>query len=87
MQRSWYTNTQPYNSPDTIHQVLAFGTLDEIRQLKNTLGEEKIRELFLTYPKKVYTPAAFHFVVKFLLHISTPADEQNYLKYSPRQLR
>ena len=83
---SWYTNKANNNSPDTIHQVLAYGTLNEIRSLKKTLGEEFLKKLFVTYPKKIYTASAFNFIKKFILHLSS-IDEQKYLKSTPRHTR
>jgi len=85
MNRTWYSKTINKNSPDAIHQVLAFGTLDDIRSLKATAGEEKIKELFINYPKKVYTLPNLNFIKNFILHINSSIDEQKYLKYTPRR--
>ncbi|OGE10491.1 hypothetical protein A3A60_03030 [Candidatus Curtissbacteria bacterium RIFCSPLOWO2_01_FULL_42_26] len=87
MNRSWYTNTVDKRSPDTVHQILAFGTLDDIRSLKKTVGDGTIRKLFLSYPKKVYTQAALGFVKNFILHITGSIDEAKYLKNTPRSTR
>lgn len=84
MNRSWYTNTIDKRSPDTVHQILAFGTLDDIRSLKKIVGVGTLRELFLSYPKKVYTQAALEFVKNYILHITSPIDEAKYLKFTPR---
>jgi len=32
--RMWYSTTADIRSPDTVHQVLMYGTLQEIRSLK-----------------------------------------------------
>jgi hypothetical protein len=87
MNRVWYTPTENTNSPDAIHQILMFGKLSEIQTLKKTLGSSKIREIFLRYPKKVYTAASLNFVKNFILRLSVPLDEQQYLKYAPRVTR
>ena len=87
MNRSWYTNNINEKSPDAIHQILAYGTLDDIRSLKMNFGERKLKELFLKYPKKVYNPSLLNFIKKFVLHIGIPADEQKYLKNTPRSIR
>jgi len=87
MNRSWYTNTTNERSPDTIHQILAFGTLDDIRTLKKAIGEGRLKELFLRYPKKIYTMPVLNFIKNFILHINTSIDEQDYLKYTPRRTR
>lgn len=85
MNRTWYSKTINKNSPDSIHQILAFGTLEDIRSLKATTGEEKIKELFINYPKKVYTLPNLNFIKNFILHINSSIDEQKYLKYTPRR--
>lgn len=85
--RVWYSNKADIKSPDTVHQILMFGSLKEIGFLKKTVGEKKIKELFLGFPKKIYTASAFNFIKKFILHISTSIDEQKYLKNTPRHIR
>lgn len=87
MKYTWYSNPQSIQSPDTIHQVLAYGSLDDIQSLKEALGEEAVKHLFLQYPKKVYTTPSLHFIKTFILHIHTPIDEQKYLKFTPRNTR
>lgn len=87
MNRSWYAPSANKKSPDTIHQILAFGTLDDIRSLKKTVGEGQIKELFLSHPKKIYTSPAFNFIKNFILHIRTSVDAQKYLKSTPRNIR
>lgn len=85
--RVWYTPGVDIKSPDAIHQILMFGKLSEIQSLKKTLGESIIRELFLNNPKKVYTAAALNFVKNFILKLTAPIDDQQYLKYTPRVIR
>lgn len=85
--RVWYSSKTDIKSPDTIHQVLMFGKLSEIQSLKKKLGEKKIKEAFLRFPKKVYTNAALNFIKSFILGIKTSIDEQKYLKSSPRITR
>lgn len=84
--RVWYSSKVDPNSPDTIHQILMFGTLAEIKSLKKTMGIEKVRNLFLNYPKKVYTSSAFYFIKNFILRITTQLDEKTYLKDTPRRI-
>ena len=83
----WYSNKVDVKSPDTVHQVLMFGGLDDIKFLKKTLGEKGLENLFLKYPKKIYTPAALNFVKNYILNIKTPIDDQHYLKFTPRVTR
>ncbi len=86
--RVWYSSKSDIKSPDTIHQILMFGNLKDIRLLKKTVGETTIKDLFLRFPKKVYTAAALNFIKNFILRLpTTPIDEQQYLKYTPRVTR
>lgn len=87
MKRVWYSDNVDIKSPDTIHQILMFGTLEDIKELKKKLGEKSIRELFLEFPKKIYTAPAFNFIKNFILHINISVDEQKYLKFTPRNIR
>ncbi len=80
----WYAPKANIKSPDTIHQILMFGKLSDIKSLKKTVGENAVKEAFLLFPKKIYTNAALNFIKNFILKISTPIDEQQYLKHTPR---
>ena len=84
---AWYAQNDDIESPDTIHQILMFGKLSDIKSLKKTLGEARVKELFLQYPKKIYTSAALNFIKNFILEIQMPIDEQKYLTYTPRATR
>ena len=64
-----------------------YGTLKEIAVLKKTLGENEIKNLFLSHPKKVYTAPALNFIKNIVLNINTSVDEQKYLKTTPRHTR
>jgi len=83
----WYLRKEDIKSPDTIHQVLMFGSLKDIKSLRSQVGENTVKELFLNHPKKVYTNAALNFIKNFILRISAPVDEQKYLKSTPRYIR
>ena len=87
MKQIWYSPNSDLKSPDAVHQVLMFGTIKDIESLKKNLGENKVKEMFLRYPKKIYTDAALNFIKNFMLGIPTPIDEQKYLKYTPRYTR
>ncbi|MDO8570424.1 MAG: hypothetical protein Q7R97_02465 [Candidatus Daviesbacteria bacterium] len=87
MKNVWYSNSAEMNSSDTVHQILMYGNLQEIKSLKETLGEKKVKELFLSHPKKVYTAPALNFIKNFVLQIPTQIDEQKYLKSTPRNIR
>ena len=83
----WYSAKADLKSPDSVHQILMFGDLKEIETLKKTIGQDKVKELFLSFPKKVYTYPALNFIKNFILGIDTPIDEQKYLKVTPRPVR
>jgi hypothetical protein len=86
MKNIWYSPSDHVKSPDSVHQTLMYGSLDEIEALKKEIGKEAMRELFLKYPKKVYTNEALHFIINYILQITTPIDEQKYLKHTPRNI-
>ena len=83
----WYSPKVDITSPDTIHQILMYGQLKDIESLKKSLGETKLKKLFLEHPKKIYTNSALNFIKNFILDITTPIDEKRYLKYTPRSVR
>jgi len=87
MKQIWYSETEDKRSPDTIHQILGFGTLEDIRSLKSTIGQKEIKELFLRYPKKIYTLETLNFIKNFILNIKDSIDEAKYLKFTPRRTR
>lgn len=80
----WYAAKTDLKSPDTVHQILMFGSLKDIHSLNDAVGRNIVRQLFLRYPKKVYTAPALNFVKNFILDIYTPIDEQKYLKSTSR---
>lgn len=85
--RVWYASGDDVKSPDTIHQILMFGTLSDIHSLKEKLGDSAVKKIFLRYPKKIYTAPAFNFIKNFILNLQSPIDEKQYLKSTPRVTR
>ena len=49
------------DKPYIVHQILAYGTLDEIKWLMKTYGKDVVKKVFLNQPIKVYTPPALKF--------------------------
>lgn len=43
-----------------IHQVLMYGSLDQIKWLESIYSDKEIREIFCKQPRKIYTPQAFN---------------------------
>jgi hypothetical protein len=67
-----------------IHQVLAYGTWDQIKWLFKTYSANKIRTVFREYPEKDYTNKSFNFAKNILLEISSNLDKRYYVKTFPR---
>jgi hypothetical protein len=69
-----------------IHQILMYGSLEDMQWLKRTYSLQNIKDTFMRQPSKVYTPQAFHFVTHAFLHLqdNEQPDEQSYLKTTPR---
>lgn len=84
---TWYNKKLNLDSPEAVHQVLIYGGLAEIDELKDKLGAVKIREIFSCFPYKGYTPADFNFIKNFILKIEDPLDDKRYLQTTPRDIR
>lgn len=69
-----------------IHQVLAYGTLDDLKWLFRAYPRETIRDVFLQAPIKIYTRAAFHFAKLILKIQDDTAPIFNYDKSTPRHI-
>lgn len=65
-----------------IHQVLAFGELEDIRWLFKTFTQDEIFKVFLESPQKVYTKSSFNFAKNIILKLKVGIDEKKYLKGS-----
>lgn len=63
-----------------IHQVLSYGSIEDIELLLKIYSMNEIRNVFVNFPKKIYTPAVFLFLKDFLLKINIQLDENNYVK-------
>ena len=83
----WYKKSDDVRSADTIHQILVFGTLEDISDFKAEVGDKKMREIFIQKPKNIYTKADFNFVKRYLLKIDQEIDGTAYLKTSARNIK
>lgn len=64
-----------------VHQVLMYGDLKDIKWLFDTYSRNKVREIFIKHPKKVYTPPAFKFVKDIILGFrDEKLEEKDYVK-------
>lgn len=52
-----------------IHQTLMYGNFDQIKWLFNVYSKEKIVDVFLNKPQKVYTKPALNYINKFILEL------------------
>lgn len=86
----WSVNTDKLdlqiNKTYIIHQILAYGTWDQIKWLFTAYTSKTIRQVFSEFPSKDYVPASFNFVKNHLLKISENIDPVNYVKTFPRHL-
>jgi hypothetical protein len=68
-----------------IHQILMYGSLDEIGWLFAAYSKKEILAVFTKYPKKIYSLQGFNFIKNFILRIKNiHLDENKYLKTTPR---
>lgn len=64
-----------------IHQVLSYGSLQEIRWLFKVYSSREMINVFLRFPKKIYQPAIFNFVKVFVLGLKEKTlPEEKYVK-------
>ena len=80
----WSKNIKALN-PETdkvyiIHQVLSYGDIGEIKLLLKIYSLKEIKDIFLNFPKKIYTKPVFLFVKNYLLKINKELDEKYYVK-------
>lgn len=81
----WYQKADP-GSPETIHQVLVYGSFEQLKGLESSIGLDKIKRVFTARPKKFYTKPEFNFIKNYILKIKEPLDESKYLKDTPRNI-
>lgn len=63
-----------------VNQILMFGTLDEINQLKQEYGEDKVKQIFIENPINIYSKPAFNFIKNFVLKIKEDLNGGRYIK-------
>lgn len=82
----WYQKAN-LSSPETVHQVLVFGSFEQLKDLEESISLKKICQIFIGRPKKLYTKPEFNFIKNYILKIEEPLDESKYLKDTPRNIR
>ena len=70
-----------------IHQVLMYGSLEDIKWLKRTYTKDEIKQVFIQDPRKVYTKSSYNFIKNYLLKIKEKLPESKYVKTAPRNIR
>jgi hypothetical protein len=63
-----------------IHQVLAYGSIEDIKFIIETYSKDEIINIFINYPQKVYTRPVFLFIKNYMLKIKTELRESSYVK-------
>ena len=74
------------NKAYIIHQILAFGTWEQLRWLLSYYGSAIVREVFKKQPMKIYSPAAFHFTQLVLNAPDTVVHKNLYDQTLPRHI-
>ena len=63
-----------------INQVMMYGNLEDIAQLKNVYGEDEVKRIFVENPMQIYSKSSFNFAKKFVLKIDQNLDVGRYIK-------
>lgn len=63
-----------------VNQTLMYGDLKDIKALVNNEGLDKVRNIFVSKPTKIYTPQAFNFIKNYILKIDQKLDQSKYVK-------
>jgi|SRR3989338_3816968 len=71
-----------------INQVLAFGSLTELKWLFKTYAKTIVREIFITHPQKEYTRPAFNYWSNVIFKLENSHLSPNkYVRDLPRDIR
>jgi len=79
----WSKDEKKVNREDEaykLNQLLMYGSLEEIQHILEKEGLEKVRNIFILKPTKIYTKAAFNFIKKFILKVDQDLDPEKYVK-------
>lgn len=70
-----------------IHQVLAYGTWENLGWLFKTYSREEIKKVFVEKPAKDYVPASFNFIKDYVLDLPNEnINAQNYVRTFSRHI-
>lgn len=63
-----------------IHQVLMYGTIEQVKWLFMVYGKATIKKVFLKDPQRIYNPPAFLFIKNFILGLKNISlSEKKYV--------
>jgi len=54
--------------------------MDDIKIIQKIYSEKEIKNIFINFPKKIYTKPVFLFIKNFLLNINDELNEKDYIK-------
>jgi len=83
----WHKKDAELTHPDTIHHILAYGTIDDIIQVQKKLGNNFVKDVFIKNPKNIYSKKSLNFIKKFMLHINQEINDEKYLKSTLRNIK
>lgn len=63
-----------------VNQVLMYGSLGEIADLKQSYGIDEIKRIFVEKPSQIYSKPAFNLIKNIILKINTDLDMGRYIK-------
>lgn len=66
-----------------IHQILAYGDIREVKWLFKVYSENEVRNIFISYPARIYTKPIYYFIKNFILNIKEDINENDYIKIAP----
>lgn len=71
-----------------IHQILMYGTLEDIHFLRTLYSDEELKAVFLHHPAKIYTKPSLFFVKNYILDLEkAELNESVYLASTPRVIK
>ncbi len=68
------------DAPVIIHNILALGTMRDIKWLFKKIPAKTVRRIFHKFPLNVYTKASFLFASETLLRIRNRLSPKRYVK-------
>ena len=88
---TWYNQKSQLDNPETIHQIMSFGEIDDIKKMEQLIGIKKIKELsFVVKTRQVLNPGdrvgLSKFGHKYICSFNLIADTRNDLQARMRKI-